>query len=392
MTLRRKLALIAALYFVEGFPMGVYRDVWQALYFTEAGFSKTAVGVASGFGLAWSLKVLWSPLVDRFGDWRHWIAGALTAMAAVLALVPGLGSGEALWFAVAVFCLASATQDIALDAYSVPLTERGEEGPLNAARTSAYRIGRLALGAGLPLLATAAGWASAHRVAAVFAAVAALLVLFAPRPALVPKLRRDWRGMLRSWARPGLAHALGFLVLHRLGDFALAPMVGPFWIERGFTRAEFASLSTFAGVWAGISGAVFAAWFVARATLERALAIGLALAVASNLAYAGAALSGSPAAVVAAGVCESLCSGAAGVAFMALLVRACERSHAAVQYAALTAFYPLSGSLVGMLSGATVERIGFAGYFALTASFALPSLLLIPMAVRWADAGSPARS
>jgi PAT family beta-lactamase induction signal transducer AmpG len=387
--LRRKVALVTVLYLVEGAPPGVFSNVWQARYLSDLGFSREAVGAVSAFSLCWSLKVLWSPLVDRFGDWRHWIAGALVAMAAVLAVFPHLPA-SALWVAIGAFCLASATQDIAIDAYSIPLTERGEEGPLNAARTSAYRLGRLAFGAGLPLLAASAGWATAHAAGAVVFAVAAAIVIAAPRPPLAPRVRRDWRGMLRSWRRPGLGPALGFLAFHRIGDLALAPMVGEFWKERGFGLAEFASLSTFGGVWAGIAGAVVGGVLVSRLALAPALWAGAALAIASNLGYAAAAVAvGSREAVVAAGLAESFCSGAAGVAFMALLVRACESSHAAVQYALLTALYPLSGALVGMASGFAVNRIGFSAYFAVTGLLALPSLALIAGAVRWAEGAEP---
>jgi PAT family beta-lactamase induction signal transducer AmpG len=385
--LGKKIALVTVLYVVEGAPPGVFGNVWQARYLSDAGFSRASVGAVSVFTLCWSLKVLWSPLVDRFGDWRHWIAGALAVMASVLAAFPWLPN-EALFYAIGLFCLASATQDIAIDAYSIPLTERGEEGPLNAARTSAYRLGRLAFGAGLPLLAMRTSWGFAHQAAAAGFALAALIVIFSPRPALSPRVRRDWRGMLRTWRRPGLAVALGFLALHRIGDLALAPMVGEFWKARGFSVAEFASLSTFTGVWAGIAGAVIGGIVVVRLSLAAALWVGAGLAIASNLGYAAAALpGGARELVVLAGVFESLCSGVAGVAFMALLVRACERGHAAVQYALLTALYPITGALVGSLSGALVEQIGFSRYFALTGLLALPSLALIAGAVRWAEGG-----
>jgi PAT family beta-lactamase induction signal transducer AmpG len=384
-TLRRKLALVAGLYFVEGFPMGIYSDVWRGVYLRQAGFSIEAVGAVSALQIAWSAKVLWSPLVDRFGDWRHWIAGALAAMALALFAVPSLGAG-AVFFAIGCFCLASATQDIAIDAYAIPLTARGEEGPLNAARITAYRCGKLAVGAGALVLADALGWRFAHAALAGFAALAALAVLAAPRVQSEPAARRDWAGMLRTWRRPGLASALAFLLLHRLGDLALAPMVGVFWLERGFSATQIAALSTTAGTVAALLGAAVGGVLVARATLSRALFVGALLAVGSNLAYALAALAGAPReAVVAAGVVESFCGGVAGVAFMSLLVRACDRRHAAVHYAALTALYPLSGALVGSLSGVGVAALGFAGYFALTGLLALPSLWFLRGAVRWAE-------
>ena len=76
MPLRRLLVIVAGLYVIEGFPMGVFRVVLPA-WWVEAGLSKASIGFASGFALAWSLKVLWSPLVQWRGDFRSWICGAL---------------------------------------------------------------------------------------------------------------------------------------------------------------------------------------------------------------------------------------------------------------------------------------------------------------------------
>ena len=63
-----------------------------------------------------------------------------------------------LWLVLALFCAASATQDVAIDAYTIGLVARGEEGPANAVRIAAYRVGLLAAGGGLLLLPGRVGW------------------------------------------------------------------------------------------------------------------------------------------------------------------------------------------------------------------------------------------
>ena len=83
MSLRRKLSIIALVYVIEGFPMGVYRDLWF-VHFRREGMSLAEIGVLNGLIFAWSAKVLWSPLVDRFGERRQWIAGSLLVMTAIV--------------------------------------------------------------------------------------------------------------------------------------------------------------------------------------------------------------------------------------------------------------------------------------------------------------------
>ncbi len=112
------------------------------------------------------------------------------------------------------------------------------------------------------------------------------------------------------------------------------------------------------------------------------------LALASNLAYAAAA--GIPelgrSVVYAASIVESFCGGLATAAFLSFLMRICQKEHAAVQYALLTAVYALGGSLFAMPSGWFTERLDYAGYFALTAVFALPAFVFLPGARRWIGA------
>ena len=62
------------LYFAEGFPYGVFLEVWS-VYFRAHGVSLKEIGLISLLGLPWTIKSLWAPLVDRYGDRRKWIAG-----------------------------------------------------------------------------------------------------------------------------------------------------------------------------------------------------------------------------------------------------------------------------------------------------------------------------
>jgi PAT family beta-lactamase induction signal transducer AmpG len=384
--LRRKVALVAALYLVEGFPMGIFGDIWP-VYLRDAGASLETIGRLSLLGLAWTLKALWAPAVDALGEWRRWIACALAVMAASVLLLPGAESGGAVVALVALFCLASATQDIAIDASAVALTARGEEAQLSSVRVAMYRVGKLAFGAGGLLLAGAIGWEALHAVFAIAIAAFSLASLALPR--LQPEAgatRHDLRGGLVSLARPGFASALAFLVFYRLGDLAMGPMVGPFWRDHGHSLTQMGLIPSGLSTVMGILGAALGGLLIARTSLTRALIVGGVLAALSNLAYAGAAVIGAPlAAVAAASLTESLCGGVASVALVSLLVGACDRAHAGTQFALLTAFSPFVGRFVGGASGDVVALSGYATWFVLTGALTLPALAFVPAAVRWAQ-------
>ncbi|MEZ4353420.1 MAG: MFS transporter [Myxococcota bacterium] len=403
MSLTRKLWVIALVYVIEGFPMGVYMDVWP-VYLRRSGVSLAEIGLLSGLSMAWSAKVLWSPLVDRHGERQHWIAGALVVMAAalaVLAVAPPVDRiGPLVWAAFALFCLASATQDVAIDAYTIGLVDRGEEGPANSVRVGAYRAGLIAAGGGLLFLPRFLGWSGTFAVAAGLSLAMAVGLRATPRLATRRSASPDSPGpsehprdgAFTTWlSRPELLGVALFVMLYRVGDRAMGPMVKPFWVDRGFADEEIALVSTTLGALATVVGALVGGAFVRRFGIARSLVwLGL-LALGSNLTYAAAAAlpESGRSGVYAASIAESFCGGLATAAFMSYLMHVCEKRHAAVQYATLTALYALAGSLVAVPSGWLAQRLDYAAYFALTAVFALPAFAFLRAAGGWIDEGEP---
>lgn len=393
-SLRRKLAVVTGVYVIEGFPMGIFADVWP-VFFRQAGLPLDLIGKLSGLSLAWVAKAFWSPLVDRYGEGRRWIAGALLTMALVLVAVPfAVPSHDALWLwlLVGVFCVASATQDIAIDAYTIGLVEHDEVAAANGVRLAAYRVALLLAGLGLLLLPDRIGWRATHFVAAGAALLLACMLPACPRVAIPSAGRKRTRDAFSSWQRRGgIISVLLFVMLYRMGDLAMAPMLKPFWVDSGLSLPEIAWISNAGGIVSTMTGIAVGSWIVARAGIGRALWIVGVLALASNLAYAGAALPGAGhAAIYAASLTEAFCGGLASAGFLAYLMRICDRHHAAIQYATLTALYAFPGRLAGMASGWGVERWGYAGFFAVTAGLALPAFLVLPGASRWADEEPPA--
>jgi PAT family beta-lactamase induction signal transducer AmpG len=385
--LRRTLAVVALVYLIEGYPMGIFDRVWS-VYFRRHDVSLAAIGFVSGLRFAWSAKVLWSPLVDRYGERRLWIAGANAVIAGALV---GLAwhtpqPDAALWAVLIVFCLASATQDVAIDAYTIGLVERGREGPANSVRITAYRVAMVGAGGGLLLLARAAGWPATFELAALVCLAFAVAVLRTPRVEVPLAARREFLPPLRRWlSRPGAGGVFVFVLLYRMGDLALGPMLQPFWVDRGLSDAEIALVSTTLGTAAAILGAITGGAFVAQAGIGRALLVLGALALLSNLGYGAAAAWPGRAPIYAASLLESFCGGLASAAFLSYLMHICEKEHAAVQYALLTALYGLPGTFFGALSGRAVEALGYAPFFALTALLALPAFAWLPRARAWID-------
>ncbi len=390
MPLRRKLAWIALLYFAEGFPFGIVTDNLP-VYFRVHGVSLREIGLMGLLGLPWTLKVLWAPLVDQLGHARRWTTCALLAMALVLAMLPAFDPSvptRALWALLFVLTIASATQDIAIDAYTIGLLERGEEGVANGIRVSAYRAALIVGGGGLVAIADYAGWPFVFTTAALTSVLLAAAAARVPATAVESGPRPRWLESFRDWlARPGAAFVFLFVLTYKLGDASMGPMVKPFWIDRGLTVAEIGLVSTTLGVALGVLGALSGGVLTSRLGIFSSLWIlGLTQAL-SNLGYAAAAATGAGrAGIYAASAVESFTGGLGTAAFLAFLMRACEKTQAATQYALLSALFGLTRTLASAASGFGAERMGYASYFAFTFVLSFPAYLLLPWVRAWCGA------
>lgn len=388
---RKKLGIIAFLYFIQGSPVSV---LWEVLpvYFRIHGVSLRAIGGLRLLELPYSLKALWSPLVHRYGDRRGWVVMGMLTVAAVLVALPFADVAHPGWVVlglVLLLTLASATQDIAIDSYTVGLVEREEQGPTNGVRASAYRVALVVVGGGMVSLANNLPWPTLFLGACLLFVGLGLGALRVPRLDLPAEARRHWlepfMGWIGTWRALPLA---GFVLTYKLGEFAIGPMIKPFWVDRGRSLLEIGLVPTTLGILLSITGALAGGAFIARYGVFRGVWIlGIPQAV-SNLGYAWVAWGGLPwPALYGASMFDSLSGGLGTAAFLALLMNVCQKEHATVQYAFLSSLFSLTGRLAGAVSGLGAERFGYDAYFALTFLLSLPAYGLLPWVASWVREG-----
>ncbi len=177
--LKSKFFWVGVLYFAEGFPLGVFYDVIP-VYFRQQGVELWKIGFMSLLGLAWTLKFLWAPAVDHFRHHRLWMFSANWLMAGVMLWFALQGEfGSWVWFAVGLLTLLSATNDIAIDGYTIEMLNKHEMGRANGLRIAFYRVGMLASGFVLIFVGWF-GWSGAYIVAMAILLCAGLACRAAP--------------------------------------------------------------------------------------------------------------------------------------------------------------------------------------------------------------------
>ncbi len=400
---RTKLFWVAILYFAEGFPFGLVFDAFP-VYFRFHGVSLATIGLLSLAGLPWTVKFLWAPAVDLIGSRRSWVVGCQAFLALTLILILTMEpseSGLVLWMIMAIAVL-SATQDIAIDAYTIELLDESEMGPANGLRVTTYRIALIAAGGLFVAMAGWIGWKGAFTVAAMVLAMYAIVSSRAPsRPHInylpegagsqdVPLAQRVWAPLGQFLRRRGFVAVMVFILLFKLGDMSLGPMVRPFWVDRNFTPLQIGLVPGGLGVIFTIIGALLGGSLTRRWGIFHALWIlGLAQA-GSNLTYAtAAALPPSTALMYTASAVESFCGGLGAAPYLAFLMSICDKKYAATQYALLSALFGLTRALSGAVSGFAAERFGYATYFTATFFLAFPAYALLPWIKGWTHQGSP---
>ena len=222
--LKSKLFWVGVLYFSEGFPLGVFYEIFP-VYFRQQGVELRQIGVLSLLGLSWTLKFLWAPAIDYFRRHRRWMAAVDVAMGgAMIYFAVQAGFGPSVWMAIGVFTMLSATNDIAIDGYTIELLSKDELGLANGIRIGMYRVGMLASGAVL-MASDAIGWSGAFVCAAVIFFGLAVVSLTAPpeRQVVVP--------------RASIGNEIAALARSPFALMAVAALaLGVVWLVNGVTK------------------------------------------------------------------------------------------------------------------------------------------------------------
>lgn len=374
-------AFAAVLYFSQGFPFGIVNEGVNT-YLSFAKVPLSTIGLVGSVGIIWTLKPLWAPAVDAIGSYRAWILGALIGLALTTAALGSVPPGStAFWAILIALVFASATQDIAIDALIIRTTPDNLLGIVNSVKVAAYRGAMLSIGI-IGFLGDRLGWQGAFLVLGAVP-LAIFVLLFLQKPLEREVLERHanpFRGLLDWIKRPGALWLVAVILLYRMGDNTMMAMIRPYWVSRGFTATEVASVTTTLGMICTILGAFAGGWFVSRYGIYRSLLVLGIVQMLSNLTYAFVAMTnaGRPA-MYGAAIVETFCGGLGTAAFLAFLMFICDKANAATEYAMLSALFAIGRTFAIAISGYLAEDLGFANYYWLTAALALPGLALLPL-------------
>lgn len=385
------------------------------LWLAQEGTSLAAIGFISWVGLAYSLKFLWAPVIDRvdvpilgrLGRRRGWLLLSQVLVGASLVAMAAIGPNGGLTLlgiAALATAFSAATQDIVADAFRIETAENDED---QALLTSAFQMGyRFAILGGnaiILLVAARIGWATSYALWGLGMGIAVAATLLAKEPVD----RRDLSqatGGVSVWTPRGLFDAvvgpfiaffrehkaaallmLAAISLYRLPDFVMGPMTGPFYHDLGLTLDGIAAMRLSAGLIGTFLGIAAGGLFAIRFGFGATLLTGAVVGPLSNLGYTTLAVIGlSTPAFATVLFVENFSEGFAGAALVAYMGSLTRIGYTATQYALLSSFYAILGKILKGFSGVAVEALqavrgpmeGYALFFAGTAAIGIPTLIL----------------
>lgn len=376
-----------ALGFSSGLPFNLVGNT-LGYWLRDEHTTLKAIGFISWVGIAYSLKFLWAPLLDRInvpvlgalGRRRGWIllaqifVGLGLAMMATLGTEHGLGVLGALALMVA---FAAATQDTAIDAWRIESSKDSDElGLLTSAYTFGFRSALLGTEALILPIAQRIGWNACYAIygALIAVGVIACLIAVEPKKADSVMARKQageplstMRGIFDAVAGPFIAffkahgtNALLMLLaisLFQLPNFVSGPMYNPMYVDLGLTKDMVGAVRGSVGLVGIFLGVATGGYLSLRLGLMRAVLFGCGGQIVGTALYAVLPYAHDPLTFAVVMVLDNFAIAMAGVTLVAYMSSLTSLGYTATQYALLSSTYAWAGKILKGFSGATVEAM-----------------------------------
>ena len=400
-----------------------------SLLLKDAGISRSDIGFATWIGLTYSIKVIWSPVVDNLklpilgnllGKRKSWLL--LTQVGIALFLVAiSLTDASVDFRKIVIFALCTAflaaTQDIVVDAFRVESNDDKKQGAAAATYIMGYRTAMIVSGAGALVLAEQYSWTISYQVMAACMLVGIIAGLLSPEPEhkddplgeseLEKKITHkitdlfsskgkesrlgqsrffqyfvkailspfvDFFLRYRWWAFVIIAFILSF----RISDIVMGAMTNVFYDDMGFTKSEIAAVSKVYGLVMTIVGALIAGYVVNKMKILSCLMLGIVLVILTNLLFAYMSTQPKDLSFLVAVISADNLAGGFSmgvlVSYFAMLVN---KEFTATQYALFTSLMTLPGKFIGGFSGVNIDSWGYPIFYTYAALLGIPAMLLI---------------
>ena len=265
------LSVVVVLYLAHALPLYFYNVALPAIL-RHQGVDLRWIGMLSLLYIPWAFKFFWAPLIDRFyfkklGKRKTWLL--LTQIALVLGVVAlaltqfdyGLGVFVIVGLWISTF---AATQDIAIDGYTVETFSESEYRLGSMAQSIGVALGSMVGGAATLWLYELYGWQTALISLAAMTALTMLAIFQIKEKSNVEKISKQPPSLIRAFKRPEMLWALALIVCYRIVEAPAMAMLNPMLIDQKWSLSQIGVLMSVIGAGIGLLAAVSAAFLLKK--------------------------------------------------------------------------------------------------------------------------------
>ena len=383
--------------FSSGLPLLLTSTVLQA-WMKKEGIDLSLIGLTALFGLPYSIKFLWAPVLDHFtlpflGRRRGWL---LIAQIFLMLSIAGLGLSSPkndpwlLIFTAFLVTFFSASQDIVIDAYRREDLSDEELGFGSSLYVNGYLVAaRLLVAGGGLIIADHISFPFVYFIMAAFMFPGIITVLLAREPVITvekPKTLREavFNPLIEYFSRNEALWMLAFILMYKVGDTMASAITTPFYIEVGFSLTEIGTIVKFFGFAATIVGTSIGGILMFHLGINLALWIFGFLQAISTAGFAVLARIGYSIPFLSAVIgFENLSSGMGTAAYMAFMASITNKKFTATQYALLTSLMAVPRTVLSAPTGFLAKHMGWENFFIACTLIAIPGMLLLLKFASW---------
>ncbi|WP_010116565.1 MFS transporter [Acinetobacter sp. P8-3-8] len=381
------LSVVVVLYLAHALPLYFY-NVALPTILRHQGVDLRWIGMLSLLYIPWAFKFFWAPLLDRFylkslGKRKTWLL--FTQIALVLGVVAlaltqfdyGLSVFVIVGLWISTF---AATQDIAIDGYTVETFSESEYRLGSMAQSIGVALGSMVGGAGTLWLYQLYGWQTALIALAAMTAFTMLAIFQIKEKSATEKIVKQAPSLIRAFKRPEMLWALALIVCYRVVEAPAMAMLNPMLIDQNWSLAHIGVLMSVVGAGVGLLAAVSAAFLLKKiAATQLLIWAGWARTLIYALLGAAVLLSWFDQWQMLLGVFVVVILAIRYVAMTALyahFMQTSSKEQAGTDFTILVCFELLVYFIGGAMSGFLAKAFGYGNFYLILAVSSVLSVLL----------------
>ena len=381
------LSVVVVLYLAHALPLYFYNVALPAIL-RHQGVDLRWIGMLSLLYIPWAFKFFWAPLIDRFyfkklGKRKTWLL--FTQIALVLGVVAlaltqfdyGLGVFVIVGLWISTF---AATQDIAIDGYTVETFTESEYRLGSMAQSIGVALGSMVGGAATLWLYELYGWQTALISLAAMTALTMLAIFQIKEKSNVEKISKQPPSLIRAFKRPEMLWALALIVCYRIVEAPAMAMLNPMLIDQKWSLSQIGVLMSVIGAGIGLLAAVSAAFLLKKiAATQLLIWAGWARSLVYALLGVAVLLSWLNQWQMLLGLFVVVILAIRYIAMTALyahFMHTSSKEQAGTDFTILVCFELLVYFIGGAMSGFLAKAFGYGNFYLILAAASLLSVLL----------------